>query len=318
MIFISEGEIEALLSLSATISAMENGFREYDAKDWEIPLRSSIPFLQLEISLLTMPVLSKVRNRIYTKLVLSQTNSQKTGRTRATALSAMWDAVTGEPLMMIDATYATALRTAATAAAASRHLARADSEVIGLIGAGYQGGYLLKAMQSVMNPRRALIFDIFPQRAYRLIQNLDKQLSFPLEIAPSSQALVMASDVILTATDSLSPVFDGGDVRPGTHIISIGSYRPDMRELDDHVVQQARIVVDAREHAMAEAGDLIQPLKQGKITAAAIVADLTELMRQPTLGRLKKSDITIYKSAGFALQDALLLEALLEAHEKTS
>ena len=315
MRFVGQAEIARRLPLELAIRIIEDGFAAYDPASWDIPVRSSLALDAAHKIVLTMPLLARNTGRIHTKTVLVHTGSDSPGQAVATAVCAIWNASTGQLLLTADGTYLTAVRTAATTGAAARALARPDSSCVALIGAGYQGRMQALALRAVLPITRFEVVDINAQRALALAEELRQICGVEAATASTLATAVAHADVVVTATNSCKPVFPGNAIRPGTHVSSLGSYRTDMRETDDDFIARARIYVDAREHAWAEVGDLVTPLEHGIITRDAVVADLSELMRDRTLGRRSRSEITFFKSAGFALQDALLLEALYVAVE---
>jgi ornithine cyclodeaminase/alanine dehydrogenase-like protein (mu-crystallin family) len=291
---------------------MEDGFRGFEPEAWEIPVRGSLQLASTEASLFTMPVFSHEHRRIYTKFVFAHSRKMPKGVSRTPALCAVWDACSGELLLVADGTYATALRTAATSALAAKYLARPDAAVVSIIGAGYQARYQLLALACVAQLDRSQVFDIDTERAQDFANRASEEVPFPVLVAPSVREAVRQADILVTATDSSTPLFDGTDLRPGTHITSLGAYRPDMRELDDETIRRCVIIVDSLEHALSEAGDLIQPLQKNVITRSAIRGDLVSLVRDPARGRRSPIEITLFKTVGFGLQDAILLEALYQ------
>jgi len=111
--------------------------------------------------------------------------------------------------------------------------------------------------------------------------------------------------VICTATTSSTPVFDGADLRPGTHINAIGAFTPTMQEVDSTSVRRAVVFVDSREAAWAEAGDLIIPMQRGEISADKVKGELGEIVNKTILGRESPAQITLFESVGLAVQDAV-------------
>jgi ornithine cyclodeaminase len=130
-------------------------------------------------------------------------------------------------------------------------------------------------------------------------------------IAPSPEAAVQDADIICAATTSSTPVFPGELVKPGTHINAIGSFTPDMQEIDSVLLQKAIIVVDSREAVLAESGDLIIPIQQGILNENRIHAELGEIVRGDRPGRETRDQITVFKSVGLAVQDAIAASAAL-------
>jgi ornithine cyclodeaminase/alanine dehydrogenase-like protein (mu-crystallin family) len=132
-----------------------------------------------------------------------------------------------------------------------------------------------------------------------------------LDGAVAGPEAVAEADVVCTCTTSERPVFEGRLLRPGAHVNAIGAYRPDMRELDEEAIARARVVVETREAAMAEAGDILIPLRSGRIGSDHIVADLSELVRGATVRR-GPEDVTVFKSVGIAAEDLIVARAALD------
>ena len=111
------------------------------------------------------------------------------------------------------------------------------------------------------------------------------------------------ADIVSAATISAEPLIRGDWLAPGTHVDCVGAYKPSMRETDDEVVRRARIYVDTRPGAFAEAGDIIQPLQAGVIGKEAILGDLFDLARGTVAGRQTPEELTFFKSVGAAIED---------------
>ena len=123
------------------------------------------------------------------------------------------------------------------------------------------------------------------------------------EIAPTARAALASADVICTATSAPAPLFADADLRPGAHLNAIGAFQPDRREIPAETVGRARLVVDSREAAWAEAGDLILARDEGFVAPDAPVAELGELVAGQARGRASGEEITLFKSVGLAVQD---------------
>jgi ornithine cyclodeaminase len=124
-----------------------------------------------------------------------------------------------------------------------------------------------------------------------------------VKIAASAREALAEAEVICCATASSLPVFDDADVQPGVHINGVGSYRPTMQEVPSATVARARVVVDQRAAAWAEAGDLVIPRDQGLIDEGHIAAELGEIVLGRVAGRTGDRQITFFKSVGNAVQD---------------
>jgi ornithine cyclodeaminase len=126
---------------------------------------------------------------------------------------------------------------------------------------------------------------------------------------PSS---VAEADIVCTCTTSTVSLFDGRLLAEGAHVNAVGSYLPDQRELDTETVRRAKVVVETREVALAEAGDLLIPIAEGAIEAEHIVADLAELVRGVAV-RTRDDDVTLFESVGMAFEDLVVARAALDA-----
>jgi ornithine cyclodeaminase len=123
---------------------------------------------------------------------------------------------------------------------------------------------------------------------------------------------VAQADLVCTCTTSETPLFHGSMLAPGAHVNAIGSFRPETREVDPETVRRSRVVVETREAALAEAGDLLLPIEEGVVQAGHIVADLGEVVRGASVRR-SPEDITLFKSVGIAFEDLVVARAILDA-----
>ena len=212
------------------------------------------------------------------------------------------------PIAMIDGTALTTLRTSAVSALATRYLARSESRILTIIGAGVQGAAHLDAMLAVRPIEVVWVVSRGTARAEELVAHA---VDLGLHAAIADPGAVAQSDIVCTCTTSPDPVFDGSLLVPGAHVNAIGAYRPNEREVDDLTVRRARIAVETREAALAEAGDLLIPIAQGLIEPADILADLSEVVRGHPVRR-DEQDITLFKSIGVAFEDLVVANAVLE------
>ena len=134
--------------------------------------------------------------------------------------------------------------------------------------------------------------------------------------ALSPEPLVRSSDIVITVTTSKTPVVRKEWVKPGTHISAIGAYTPEMSEIEASLVAQAKVVVDSREAAKEEAGDIIQAVKAGLMGWDYVYAEIGEIVVGKKPGRVNEEEITLFKSVGLAVQDAAAARVLL-SHLKT-
>jgi ornithine cyclodeaminase/alanine dehydrogenase-like protein (mu-crystallin family) len=127
---------------------------------------------------------------------------------------------------------------------------------------------------------------------------------------------VDGADVVIAATSSATPVFDGSRVAAGTHVTGVGSFTTEMREVDTELIRRARVVVDQREAIMAEAGDIVGPIADGAVDDSVISAEIGEIVLGREPGRVSPEEITFFKSVGNAVQDVAVAARVLRAAER--
>lgn len=222
-------------------------------------------------------------------------------------------AETGDTLAVMDATRLTVWRTAAASALASRSLSRPDATRMLMVGAGALAPFLVRAHRSVRSIADVVVWNRSAARAQALVADLAKD-GIAATIAADLEQAVAQADIITTATLSPDPLIRGAWLTPGTHVDSVGAYRPAMRETDDEVVRRARVYVDTRAGALAEAGDIVQPVQAGVIGKDAIAGDLYDLCRRSAPGRGSAQEITFFKSVGASIEDLAAAIAVYEHH----
>ena len=300
---IDADELGRLLPMPAAIDALERAFAEPDLP--QAPQRTS--FEVTSGDLLLMPAAGDAG--VGVKLVTLAPANPGRGLPYVQAAYVLFDAESLSPVAVLDGTALTNLRTAAVSGLATRHLARPDASRLVILGAGATANAHLDAILAVRPIRIVRVVSRSPGPAEALAARardagLDAEVAGPEAVAEA--------DVVCTCTTSERPVFDGALLAPGTHVNAIGAYRPDMRELDDEAVARARVVVETREAALAEAGDLVIPLRAGRIRADHVVADLGELVRGAVVRR-GPEDVTVFKSVGIAPEDLVVARAALDA-----
>ena len=202
------------------------------------------------------------------------------------------------------ATFAGAAALVAASALAAQHLARDDARTLLMVGAGHLAPWLVRA-HVALRPglSRVSVWARRSEGAEALAAKLRAE-GIDASATTDLAAAVAQADVISCATTATVPVLRGEWLLPGTHLDLVGGFRPDMREVDDAAVARcARIVVDTRAGALAEAGDLVGPLARGVITPQRISGELAELLRGECAGRTADDQITLFKSVGTALED---------------
>lgn len=222
---------------------------------------------------------------------------------------------TGEPLALIDGPMLTLRRTAAASALAASYLAPPQARRLVMIGAGALAPHLVEAHAAVRPIEEVLVWNRSADRARRLAERLSGR-PYRVTATEDLEAAVRAADIVSAATMTEAPLLRGDWLRPGTHVDLVGGFTPAMREADDAAVRRARLFVDTRAGALAEAGDLVQPLRAGLIASGDIAGDLFDLCRDTVPGRRDAAEITLFKSVGTALEDLAAAARVFEARRE--
>lgn len=218
------------------------------------------------------------------------------------------DSKTGQPLALMNAAELTSRRTACTSALASSYLSREDSENLLVVGGGKVAQHLVQAHLAVRNFKKVSVWMRNTEKLNAFIASLNEQ-GVEAEAVTDLEKSAREADVISCATLSKTPVIKGEWVKPGTHLDMIGSHKPDTRETDDDAIKKSTIFVDSRMGALHETGELALPIASGIISEKDVKADIVELIKDVHPGRTSSEEITLFKSAGLAVED--LAAALL-------
>ncbi len=213
----------------------------------------------------------------------------------------LFDGQTGQLRAVLDGDELTLRRTAAVSALAADRLARTDADRLLVVGTGKLAPNLALAHATVRQFSTVEIWGRDSGKAAAVASALEHQ-GLPARPASSLDAAVERADIVTCATGTTSPLVRGDLLQPGTHLDLVGGFRADMREADDAAVVRSTLFVDTRAGAVL-AGDLAQPLADELISTDSISADLAALVAGTHPGRISDSEITLFKSVGFALSD---------------
>jgi alanine dehydrogenase len=220
------------------------------------------------------------------------------------------DPETGYPLAIMDATEITAYRTGAAAAIASKYLARPDSHIVGIIGAGFQAHTQILAHAALFDLISMNVFDVSEAAVDKLMRSLPQ---FPIRNCSIQEAV--ASDIVCTLTPSRNPIIKREWIKPGTHINAVGADAPGKQELDPSIVKEGIVVVDDLEQASGS-GEINVPIQKGIYSKEEIRGTLAELVVGKKKGRANSRDITIFDSTGIAVEDIAVARLLFERAQR--
>ncbi len=315
---LSRADLQAALDMPSAIAAVRHAFAQLALGEAQVPLRSSLSFAHDAVALV-MPAYLLASGGLGLKVVTVTPGNTERGLPLIHALVVVLDAENGAPIAALEGGWLTALRTGAASGVATDALARADAETLAVFGAGAQGETQALAVCAVRRIRHVRIYDRTPGKAEALAARLGGQHRIPADIAaaPDPLAAVADADIVCTATTSPTPVFPGDALRPGTHVNAVGAFTLSTRELDEGVVGRARIVVDERGAALAEAGDLVIPWQAGEAVGPDEWTELGAIAAGLEPGRRHADEMTLFKSVGNAVQDvAVAALAVTRAAER--
>ena len=235
------------------------------------------------------------------KIVTVFPENGKRGLTSVFSTYLLCDGETGQHLALIDGNEITGRRTAAASALAGDYLARPDASSLLIVGSGHIAGMMADAYSAIRPIRTIRVWNRRPEGALALAAKLRAE-GHEAEAVEDLEPAVRTADIISCATLAAEPLVRGDWLQPGSHLDLIGGYRPDMRETDDAAISRARVYIDT-EAALAEAGDLTQPIASGAFAPNAIAGSLFTLCRGESPGRQTADQITLFKSVGSAIED---------------
>ena len=305
MLVLSKKDLDAILSMKDVIDAVEEGFRQYAMGTVTMPLRSSLPVPKYKGSMGMMPCFIDGMDALGLKSVGGwRDNPSKYNLPFIMGIVTLIDPRNGVPLALLNGAWVTEMRTGAVTGVAAKYLAREKSMTMGLFGAGAQARTQLRAVKEVRNITDVHVFDPMTSNRDKFCKEMSQILKINVKPVDNPAEAVKSCDIIVTATTSQNPVFDGKWLEEGTFISGVGShFGPKIKELDGTTIKSSKVVVDQKEACLKEAGDIMDPIADGLIKEDHIYAELGEVIIGSKKGRVNDKEITLFKSVGIALQD---------------
>ena len=316
MLILNADEVRQALPMSPTIAAMKDAFASLSNGTAVVPLRTRVPIPSYDALSLFMPAYMKSDSgeALAVKVVSLYPGNPARGLAYIQAAVLVLESGTGRPIALLEGSTLTAIRTGAGSGAAIDMLARKDSKVVAVFGAGVQGRTQLEATCAVRNIETVFIFNPTSGKARAFAEEMAGRNSIPedIRVASTPREALENADIICTATTSSKPVFDDQDIKAGTHISAVGAYTPQMQEVPVETVVRARAVVDSYVTVMDEAGDIVQAIQVGTFHESDIHAEIGEIILGSKAGRESEDEITFFKSVGNAVQDAAAAQLALQ------
>lgn len=310
--------VERATPWKALVGALERGISDDAVEFPERHVHAMTGADETTSSLLVMPAWDRdpAAGVVGVKLVTFVPANSGRGAPSISAVYVAFDRATGRPIAMLDGDALTTRRTAAISALGARHLARADSARLLVVGSGQLVPSIVQAHVAVGGIRSVQIWGRNAERTEEAVASVRPSVAATIERADDLRTAAASADVIVCATASTAPLLLGAWIRPGTHVSLLGSFRSDMRETDDELISRSRLYVDSRAGALS-CGDIVKPIESGAIGEDHVLGDIRDLVdggASPASDRRGRADaVTVFKSVGFASAD--LLTAALALRE---
>jgi ornithine cyclodeaminase len=319
MLILNAAEVRQALPMAECIQAMKRAYAALSTGKAEVPLRMRLPVAPNSGLTIFMPAFVDDTDvqALAVKIVSLFDKNPERGLPFIHAGVLVLNAETGAVEALLEGGSLTAIRTGAGAGAATDVLARKDAKTVAIFGAGVQARTQLIAACEVRNIQSAWIYDTNPAQVNKFIEEMAAHGRIPkaMRAAHNSTEAILDADIICTATTSKTPVFIDSDLKPGVHINGVGSYTLDMQEIPTETFARSRVTVDSRNAALVESGDIANPLKKGALKETAI-AEIGEVISGKQPGRSSSDQITLFKSVGIAVQDAMAAQLAVQNARK--
>lgn len=289
--------------MKEVIQTVENAFKDFATGKTQMIPRKYLMFEKYAGKTGFMPAFIDTLDAAGVKIVSAHDeNPKKYGLPRVTATMVLTDPKTGLPLAVMDATYTTMMRTGAIGAIAAKHLARGNTKVAGIIGSGVQGRGQLMGLMEVKDLKRVLVYDKIPEQSKRFAEDMSKQFGVDIMPKDTVKEVVENVDLLVTATNSKTPIIDDKWVTPGLHITTIGVSAPGSQEIPTETFKRSKLVLDdfAQTSVM---GGINVPISAGLLKKDDVFGEIGEILVGKKPGRTSDKEITTFVASGLAIQD---------------
>jgi ornithine cyclodeaminase len=310
MLIVNAEQTRRLLPMAECIGVMDRAMRAASAGSVTAPERIIAPLADGISYFIAMPG-SLAEPPVYgAKIVSLHPGNPAQGRPAVQGFVTLFDGRTGSPVALIDGAEITRIRTAAASALATRELARPDAATHGILGAGVQAASHLEAISCIRGIERVLVWARDLRKSRQFAAEQTERIGRAVRAVESAEQ-ASTCDIVSVVTNTPEPVLQGAWLRPGTHFNLVGSHEANHREADTEAVTRAAVYVDSRRGALSEAGDLLIPIKEGRMSRQDIVGEIGEVLAGAAPGRRDNQQITLYKSLGIVAQDLFAAEYVL-------
>lgn len=317
IVVLKQKDIESIFSMKDAIQASKDALELYSKGDSNIPLRINIDIPKENGQSLYMPGYVEGADALGVKIVSMYPENVEKGLDSISSTMVLKDSKTGEICSILDGSYLTQLRTGAVSGAATDLLAREDSNIFALIGTGGQAKSQLEAVLNVREIKEVRVYGRNKDKTEKFVKKmkaeLGKEFNFNIFAADTSNEAIENADIITCVTTSKKPVFDGKYVKKGAHINGVGSYTPEMQEIDPYVlINGDKIYVDTRDGVLNESGDFIILIKENKFSEVDVTGELGELILGIIPSRENEEEITLFKTVGSGVLDVVTAKRIYD------
>lgn len=305
-------EVRAWLTMEDAVEVLETLFGTMHETTTILPLRTRMLLPDPDQGLAMMPAYLDPPGVVGGKFFTIFPGNHAFGRDAHQGAVLLFGVQHGELLAVLDASSLTAIRTAAVSGVATRYMARPDAHRLALLGSGVQAEAHLDAMRAVRAIDQVTVWSRHRSHAEAFRDRQQERTGVAIRVSSSASEAVADADIICTVTAAQTPVLEGRWLMPGVHMNAVGASVREYRELDSSAVAMSRCVVDLRESALHESGDILIPIEEGRVGRDHVVAELSDLVRGDTLGRVQSSDVTLFKSLGIASEDLAVAHHLYQ------
>ena len=302
-ILLNQSNVSELINMREIIENVETAYKVHAERRVQMPPKEYIFYKKFRGDLRIMPCFIRGMNESGVKNVnVHPDNPRKYGLPTVMAMIELVDPKTGFPVSVMDGTWITNMRTGAAAGVATKYLARENSEIVGLVGAGVQATTGLEAINEVMDIKEVRVSCRTCETKELFAQKASEKYGIPVKAVDTIKEAVQGVDVLLTTTPAREPVVKSKWISPGTHINAMGADAPGKQELDSHILQKSKIIIDCWDQA-SHSGEINIPVQEGLVRQSDIHGKIGDIVIGKIPGRTTDEEITVFDSTGLAVQD---------------
>ena len=303
MLILDRAAVASCLSYGDCVDALDAAMRAVSAGNAIMPLRQYLQIPGSAVRFTLMPGYMDAPPCFGVKVVSKAERAPDSPWGSHVGAVMVFSPDEGIPVALLEGSELTAIRTAAASALATRALAAPEARRLAMIGCGLQAEHHVRALLTVRPIDHIVVWGRSRTRAEAFLASLEVPPGVVVEVADSVASAVADADIVTTVTSARTPILAGAWLKPGSHVNLVGAAVRDAAEADVETVRRSRFFVDYRASAMAQAGELLDAIEQGIVTAAHIAGEIGEVLAGTLPGRRSEAEITVYKSLGVSAQD---------------